>query len=59
MLDRCYQFFTSLKLTFALLCLAAVLVFLGTMAQDPLGLYLVQERFFKSLFVDSRRWSRR
>ena len=53
MLDRFYQLFTSLKLTFVLLCLAAVLVFLGTMAQDPLGLYLVQERFFKSLFVDS------
>jgi hypothetical protein len=53
MLDRFYQFFTSLKLTFVLLCLAAVLVFLGTMAQDPLGLYLVQERFFKSFFVDS------
>jgi hypothetical protein len=53
MLDRIYQFFTSLKLTFALLCLAAVLVFLGTMAQDSLGLYLVQERFFKSFFVDA------
>jgi hypothetical protein len=53
MLERFYQFFTSLKLTFVLLCLSAVLVFLGTMAQDPLGLYLVQERFFKSFFVDA------
>ena len=53
MLDRVYQLFTSLKLTCVLLCLAAVLVFLGTMAQDPLGLYLVQERFFKSFFVDA------
>jgi len=53
MLDRFYQLFTSLKLTFVLLCLATVLVFLGTMAQDPLGLYLVQERFFRSFFVDS------
>ncbi len=53
MLERVFQFFTSLRLTFVLLCLAAALVFLGTMAQDPLGLYLVQERFFKSLFVDA------
>ena len=52
MLDRLTKFFASLKLTVLCLALGLVLVFVGTMAQDPLGLYLVQERFFRSLFVD-------
>ncbi len=52
MLDRIIKSFASLKLTVVLLALALVLVFLGTLAQDPLGLYIVQERFFKSIFVD-------
>ncbi len=42
----------SLKLTVVLLTLSMVLVFLGTMAQEPLGLYLSQARFFQSAFVD-------
>ncbi|MCC6235047.1 MAG: cytochrome c biogenesis protein ResB [Verrucomicrobiales bacterium] len=42
----------SLKLTIVLLTLSMVLVFLGTMAQEPLGLYLAQARFFQSAFVD-------
>ncbi|MBL9128322.1 MAG: cytochrome c biogenesis protein ResB [Verrucomicrobiales bacterium] len=42
----------SLRLTLALLFLSLILVFLGTMAQEPLGLYLAQDRFFQSAFVD-------
>jgi hypothetical protein len=42
----------SLRLTVALLVLGLILVFLGTMAQEPLGLYLAQNRFFQSAFVD-------
>ncbi len=42
----------SLKLTLALLTLSVILVFFGTMAQEPLGLYLAQSRFFQSAFVD-------
>lgn len=42
----------SLRLTLLLLSLSLVLVFLGTMAQEPLGLYLAQARFFQSAFVD-------
>ncbi len=47
------KFFSSLRLTLVLLSLSVVLVFLGTMAQEPLGLYIVQDRFFQSLFVDA------
>lgn len=42
----------SLRLTLALLFFSLILVFLGTMAQEPLGLYLAQDRFFQSAFVD-------
>jgi hypothetical protein len=42
----------SLRLTLVLLVLSLVLVFFGTMAQEPLGLYLAQSRFFQSAFVD-------
>lgn len=43
----------SLRLTLVLLFLSLILVFLGTMAQEPLGLYLAQGRFFQSAFVDA------
>ena len=39
-LDRLVSFFTSIKLTVTLLVLALVLVFIGTLAQVELGLYL-------------------
>ncbi len=52
LLDRLFKFFTSLKLTVTLLALGIVLVFLGTMGQEPLGLYAAQTKFFKGLFVD-------
>ncbi|MGB0581414.1 MAG: hypothetical protein ACPGVU_17080, partial [Limisphaerales bacterium] len=47
------KFLTSLKLTVICLCLSMVVVFFGTMAQDPLGLYIAQNRFFHSFFIDS------
>lgn len=50
--QKIFDFFASLKLAVWVLCLALVLVFFGTLAQEPLGLYLTQERFFKSFFVD-------
>lgn len=43
---------TSLQLTVVCLCMSMVVVFFGTMAQDPLGLYIAQERFFHSFFID-------
>ncbi|MFN0067097.1 MAG: cytochrome c biogenesis protein ResB [Limisphaerales bacterium] len=46
------KFFSSLRLTLVLLALSMILVFFGTMAQEPLGLYIAQDRFFQSLFVD-------
>ena len=50
-LNPLITFFTSLRLTVVCLALGMILIFLGTMAQDPLGLYLVQDRFFRSFFV--------
>lgn len=49
---RVVDFFGSLKLTVVCLSLSLVLVFLGTMAQEPLGLYAAQNRFFRTFFVD-------
>ena len=45
------RFFTSLKLTVVLLALSIVLVFWATLAQVELGVYGVQERFFRTFFV--------
>ncbi|MCG3148376.1 MAG: Cytochrome c biogenesis protein Ccs1 [Verrucomicrobiae bacterium] len=53
MLDRIYRIITSLRLTVVLLSLGLVLVYLGTVAQEPLGLYAAQHRFFRSFFVDA------
>ncbi len=50
-LDGLIKFFTSLRLTVVCLALGMVVVFAGTMAQDPLGLYVSQERFFHSFFI--------
>jgi len=47
------RFFTSLRLTVVCLALGLVLVFFGTMAQDPIGLYLAQDKFFRSFFVSA------
>ena len=52
MVDRVLKFFNSLKLTVVLLCAGLILVFFGTLAQEPMGLYQAQARFFKVFFVD-------
>jgi hypothetical protein len=53
LIDRIYKFFSSVKLTVVLLSLGLALVFLGTVAQEPLGLYEAQHRFFRSFFVSA------
>jgi ABC-type transport system involved in cytochrome c biogenesis permease subunit len=45
------DFFVSLKLTVALLALSIVLIFWATVAQVDLGIWAVQEKFFRSFFV--------
>ena len=50
-LDRLIGVITSLRLTVVCLILAIVLVFWGTLAQVDLGLYKVQNEFFRSFFI--------
>ncbi len=45
------DFFVSLKLTIALLVLSMVLIFAATLDQVNLGVWAVQEKYFRSLFV--------
>ena len=45
------SFFTSLRLTVVLLVMSLVLVFCATIAQVNLGIYGVQEKFFRSFVV--------
>lgn len=45
------DFFTSLKLTVVLLILSVVLVFVATLDQVNLGIWAVQEKYFRSFFV--------
>ncbi|MFZ9683680.1 MAG: cytochrome c biogenesis protein ResB [Cephaloticoccus sp.] len=45
------DFFTSLKLTVVLMALSIVLIFWATLAQVKLGVWGVQEHFFKTFFV--------
>ncbi len=60
MMQRAYDLITSLKLTITCLAAAMVLVLAGTLAQVHLGIEIVQERYFQSLFVwwppDSHGW---
>lgn len=42
---------SSLRFTVVLLCLAMVLVFIGTLEQVRYGIYLVQKTYFHSFFV--------
>jgi hypothetical protein len=51
MFDRVLNFFASLKLAVICLGCAAVLVFLGTIAQVDQGLYSAQKLYFRSLLV--------
>jgi hypothetical protein len=48
MLNKVVDILTSLKLTVICLTLALGLVFIGTLAQVSLGLYIVQEQYFGS-----------
>ena len=45
------DFFVSLKLTVVLLALSLVLVFVATLDQVNLGIWAVQEKYFRSFFV--------
>lgn len=45
------DFFSSLKLTVWLLALGILVVFFGTLAQTEDGLYVAQEKYFRSLFA--------
>ncbi len=45
------NFFVSLKLTVVLLVLSMVLIFFATLDQVNLGIWAVQEKYFRSLFV--------
>lgn len=50
-MNSLWKFFTSLRLTIALLLLAILLVFFGTLAQVHEGLWNALERWFRSLVV--------
>src|SRR5215469_12977589 len=50
-MKKIVAFFTSLKLTVALLAFAIILVFLGTLAQADEGLYGAQAHYFKQWIV--------
>ena len=45
------QFFTSLQLTVTLLVLSMILVFIATLDQVHLGIWGVQQKYFRSFFV--------
>lgn len=46
-----YRFFSSLRLTVVLLAISVLLVFLGSLAQVPEGLWNAQVRWFKSWVI--------
>jgi hypothetical protein len=48
------DFFVSLKLTVVLLVLGMILVFAATLDQVNLGIWAVQEKYFRSFFVLTR-----
>jgi hypothetical protein len=50
-LERLIKFFASLRLTVTCLSFGMVLIFTGTLAQVPMGLYKAQNEFFRSFFV--------
>ncbi len=45
------NFFVSLRLTVVLLVLSMILIFAATLDQVNLGVWAVQEKYFRSLFV--------
>jgi len=50
-MQRFIKILTSLRLTVVCLSLGIILVFFGTLAQVNEGLYLAQERWFRSFFI--------
>ena len=54
LLEPFVQFFTSLRLTVVLLVLSMLLVFIATLDQVNLGVWAVQAKYFRSLFVMAR-----
>jgi hypothetical protein len=48
---RLFKFFSSLKLTVWLLALGILVVFFGTLAQTEDGLYVAQQKYFRSLYA--------
>ena len=51
MLSKVFQFLSSLRLTVVLLGLGVAVVFFGTLGQTSDGLYVAQERYFRSWFA--------
>lgn len=51
MVKKIVYFFSSVRLTVALLVLGCILVFWGTIAQVHLGLYKAQNEFFRSFLI--------
>jgi len=49
--DSFVKFFISLRLTVVLLALSIVLIFAATLAQVNLGIWAVQEKYFRAFFV--------
>lgn len=51
LLEQFREFFSSLRLTVALLVLSIILVFVATLDQVNLGIWAVQEKYFQTFFV--------
>lgn len=49
--DSFVKFFTSLRVTVALLALSIILIFAATIDQVNLGIWAVQEKYFRTFFV--------
>lgn len=49
--DSFVKFFTSLRVTVVLLALSIVLIFVATLDQVNLGIWAVQEKYFRTFFV--------
>jgi len=49
--QQCVKFFVSLQLTVVLLALSMILVFVATLDQVNLGIWAVQEKYFRSFVV--------
>lgn len=49
--DSSVKFFTSLRLTVVLLALSIILIFAATLDQVNLGIWAVQEKYFRTFFV--------